>query len=144
MDILALIISACALCLSIFQFFSDGERQKKESTLLAYNELQNEVFSKLKQYNLKALGQETEEWNQVTTCLAKIENFCVGINSGIYSLDTLNRLGGGFFIGQFDTLWPIINRKRDGDPRSKHYDEFESVIKKLKIKREKREWRSEN
>ena len=135
MDIIAVVISGIALALTILQYIIEANRQKKEATLIAYNSLQNEVFSELRKHELSSLKKGDEGWNDVTTCLAKIENFSVGINTGIYSLDIVNRLGGDFFITQFDKLLPVINRKREDDSASKHYDEFEKVIIKLKKKR---------
>ena len=135
MDIIALVISGIALALSIFQYITEASRQKKESTLIAYNSLQNEVFSELRNYDLGSIKKGDKGWNEVTTCLAKIENSSIGINTGIYSLNIVNRLGGGFFIKQFDKLLPVINQKRKADSVNKHYDEFEKVIIKLKKKR---------
>lgn len=74
-------------------------------------------------------------WDEVTTYLAKIENFSVGINTNIYSIDILNSLGGNFFIEQYRNLIPIINKKREEDKGNKHYDQFEKVVKRLKKKR---------
>ena len=135
MDIVALIISILTAVFSILQFAIEGSRQKKESTLEAYDNLQHEVFSKLKKYSLCTLKKGDDGWDDVTVCLAKIEKFCVGINTHIYSCKILNRLGGGHFIEQFDELRPIITQKRENDSSNKHYDEFEMVVNKLKKKR---------
>ena len=135
MDIIAVVISGIALALTILQYIIEANRQKKEATLLAYNSLQDEVFSELRKYDLGSIKKGDKGWNEVTTCLAKIENFSVGINTRIYSLDIVNRLGGSFVIGQFEKLLPVINQKRQEDENSKHYDEFEKVIVKLKKKR---------
>lgn len=79
---------------------------------------------------------QSEEWHELTVCLAKIEQFSVGINTGIYSLDTLNRLGGAYFIRQYEKLKPIIIRKRaENAAGGKHYDEFEETVNKLRKKR---------
>lgn len=55
LDIVTLIISGLALMLSVFQFFIEESRQKKEATLIAYNDLQKEVFSELKKYKLRTI-----------------------------------------------------------------------------------------
>ena len=142
MDIAALVISILALALSAFQFFNESSRQKKESTLDAYDILQNDVFSKINiiLQNLRAncsnlydIEYNSEYWQKITTYLAKIERFCVGVNSGVYSLRVLNRVGGGYFIRVFLELKPIIYRKRQKNVSSgKHYDEFELTVTKLK------------
>lgn len=72
----------------------------------------------------------SEEWNELTVYLAKIEQFSVGINTGVYSIAVLNRLGGAFFVRQFEKLEPIIAKKRNESriPGS-HNEEFEMVVR---------------
>ncbi len=134
MEIVALIISILAFLLSSYQFFRESSRQKKEATLIAYNELQDSVFAKLNEYeDLSKIVYKSREWEEITICLAKIENFSVGVNTNIYSYKVLNRLGGGFFIRQFEKLSPIISIKRNKNVSTgKHYDEFEKAVSKLK------------
>ena len=142
MEISAMIISIVALILSLLQFIFNSNREKNESTLVAYNELQNEVFSKLNTIfifydnEFSDFEENGEYWEDVTTYLAKIERFCVGINTHIYSINILNRLGGGYFIRIFETLKPVINKKRIKNiSKGKHYDEFEKTVTKLRKKR---------
>lgn len=142
MEISAMIISIVALILSLLQFIFNSNREKNESTLVAYNELQNEVFSKLNTIfifydnDFSDFEENGEYWEDLTTYLAKIERFCVGINTHIYSINILNRLGGGYFIRIFETLKPVINKKRTKNiSKGKHYDEFEKTVTKLRKKR---------
>lgn len=136
-DIIAVILSTLALLFSIAQFSRDSLRQQKESTLNAYNALQYDAFEKLNKYvDMSTIEYQSEEWEEITICLAQIENFSVGINTGIYSLKILNRLGGAFFIRQFEKLTPVINLKREKNvsPGS-HYDEFEKTVEMLRKRR---------
>ncbi len=140
MDIIALVISILAFLLSLFQFFRESLRQKRESTLIAYNELQNDVFSDLTQYPcpLPPVEYHGEEWNKFTVYLAKLERFSVGINTGIYSIRTLNRLGGAYFITEFEKLKPVIDCKRKANVvPGGHYDEFEKTVNKLRKMRKR-------
>lgn len=135
MELCALIISILAFCLSLFQFVRDSSRQKKEATLNAYNQLQEDVFSEMNQYadDLSQIEFRSDDWNKITVCMAKIEIFSIGINTNIYSFKILNRLGGGFFVRQFDKLKPIIDIKRGMNiSKGKHYDEFEKTANRLK------------
>ena len=137
MDVFALIISIAAFSLSLIQFCRESSRQKKEATLVAYSELQDDVFSKLNKYPMPMpeIEYHSEEWHELTVCLAKLERFSVGINTGIYSLKTLNRLGGEYYIRQFEKLRFVIFRKRaENIADGKHYDEFEKTVNKLKEK----------
>ena len=145
MEITALIISILALGLSLFQFIRDASRQKKEATLNAYNILQDDAFSYLKELPKEKLDPPPQyhspEYNRITNYLAKIEIFSTGINTGIYSIWILNRLSGAFFIHQFDRLTAIINEKRKEDRvKGKHYNEFENTVKKLKRIRQMNDW----
>lgn len=137
MEIMALIISILALGLSLFQFIRDASWQKREATLNAYNRLQDDAFSPLNKYTSEFLNSPPEyrsdEYNDITNCLVKIELFSTGINTGIYSLWVLNRLGGAYFIHQFKKLTKVIEKKReDNRIQGRHYDEFEITVKKLK------------
>lgn len=137
MDIVAILVSILALLFSIVQFARDSSRKKKESTLNAYNALQYDAFKKLNKYvDMSTIEYQSEAWEEITICLAQIENFSVGINTGIYSLKILNRLGGAFFIRQFEKLTPVINLKRGKNvsPGS-HYDEFEKTVEMLRKRR---------
>lgn len=139
MDNIALKVSIAAFGLSLVQFIRNTTRQKKEATLVAYNELQKEAFSKLNRFqnDLSEIKFESREWEEITDCLVKIENFSTGINTGIYSLTILNRLGGGYFIRTYDRLQTIIEKKRaDNISVGKHYNEFEKTVNRLKRKRE--------
>lgn len=136
-DIIAVILSTLALLFSIVQFSRDSLRQQKESTLNAYNALQYDAFEKLNKYvDMSTIEYQSDAWEEITICLAQIENFSVGINTGIYSLKILNRLGGAFFIRQFEKLTPVINLKREKNvsPGS-HYDEFEKTVEMLRKRR---------
>ncbi len=135
MDIIALVTSILALVLSIIQFFVDSSHEKKEATLEAYNELQNDVFSNMQQPNFSVsdIKAGSEEWTEITAYLARLERFSVGINTGIYSIKILNRLGGGYYISVYEMLEPIIQLKRNANNvPGKHYNEFEKTVKNLR------------
>lgn len=141
-DIFAVIFAGAAFVLSAIQFINDNSRQKRESTLNAYNDLQDDVFTNFnillaecesKKKKLSSLRPGDKEWEDITGYLAKIERFSVGINSGIYSIKVLNRLGGGYFIRLYRELNPIIEKKKKTNKsKGNHYDEFEATVKKLK------------
>ncbi len=135
MNICALTISLLAFVLSVFQFVRDSLWQKKEATLNAYNELQDDVFSELSKYSkpLPAIKRGDDKWNKFTTFLAKLERFSVGINTGIYSIKILNDLGGDYYIYEYEKLEPIITEKRKNNiiPGG-HYTEYEKTVNRLK------------
>ena len=145
MDIAALIISILAFLLSFIQFVRDASRGKKEATLNAFYVLQNEAFDPLNALlsdeciDVSAITRDSDEWRMVTTALAKIEQFSVGINTNIYSIEILNRVAGAYFIRLYETLEPIIEKKRSQNiSKGKHYDEFQQMIYRLKRMREQK------
>lgn len=148
-DIFAVIFAGAAFMLSVIQFVKDNSRQKRESTLNAYSDLQDDVFTNLnillseyeiEKKKLSSLRTGDKEWEEITGYLAKIERFSVGINSRIYSINVLNRLGGGYFIRLYRELSPVIEKKRKADKsKGNHYDEFEATVKKLEKMRKVKE-----
>jgi len=144
-DIIALIISVLALGLSGFQFIRDSSRSKIEATLNAYHELQETSFDPLNDILRKLrddgkldnngyidIDVSNEYWEALTGCLAKIENFSVGINTGLYSLDILNKVGGGYFIRIYNELSLIIDKKAKMNiSGGKHYDQFKKTVDDL-------------
>ncbi len=141
MEIFSLIVSLLALALSIFQFISVTAREKKEATLNAYYNLQEDSFKTLNNLcakrdcgsiDFEKLKPGDEEWETITVCLAKIENFSTGINTNVYSLKILYRLSYGFYVRMFKEFKVIIDKKRrDNVSKGKHYDEFEKTVNKL-------------
>lgn len=145
MDLAALILSVAALLVSLYQWLRDNSRQKKEATINAFQHLQNDVFQGLKDLlsecegNTEHIVRSSEAWKKATDFLSRIEHFSVGVNTGVYSLKILNRLAGGYFIRTFETLEPVILKKRAyNSSGGRHYDEFESVVQDLKkLRKEK-------
>lgn len=142
LDILTISLSAIAIIFSTAQYFSEKNRSRKEATIHALDILEKEVFSKSTYKTLVvrdgtkfALNQKCEDdvsaWNEATLALSQIEHFAVGVNSGVYDLETLNRMAGSFIIKEYQRWCPIINTKRKQDPEHKHYDEFETMYKKI-------------
>lgn len=139
----ALVFSGLAIIISLAQFFSERNRSRKEATIHAFDELEENVFFKkhYKKLVIKA-GEEyalsgkpesdKEKWNEATLALSRIEHFAVGVNTNVYDLKTLNRMAGGFIIEEFSRWKPIIETKRIQAPNSKHYDEFETMYISLK------------
>lgn len=138
-DWLALIVASVALIISTIQFVDNSFRQQKEATLLAYKDLQTDVSDIICCSNKTDIclpisdENKSSEWIKVTECLSKIERFSVGINTGVYSIHVLNRMGGSYFIYLFENLKPVISYKRkENKINGSHYDEFELVVNKLR------------
>lgn len=141
-DIIALLLSAVAAGFSIWSFFVERKRNRREATIHAFEELEKTVFLQDDYTSApEEAKKEAEEhklgraWKRGTEYLSRIEHFCVGVQAKAFDLDTLNRLAGGYFINQYEKWLPIIEQKRSDDGSMKHYDEFEDVVDELKKKR---------
>jgi len=133
MELIAVIISAVAFCLSLYQLLSDRNRTKKESTLHAFNLNQNEVFDPISKMDIKSINPDKrEDWRKLTTLMARIEHFCVGINTGIYDIRIVNKLGGNYMLNLYNRLLPHINMKESLSSGGQHYNEYRDMIKRLK------------
>lgn len=146
MDIATIIIAGMALLVSLTSAVWSFLRERRESTIKAYTIFQNEIVPEINRIKagFRENGIDLKSMNnaqisdlisaniQITICLARIEYFCVGVNTKIYSISILNRMGGSFFCDVFETFRPIIQVKRLNDKlHGKHYDEFEKCVQHL-------------
>ena len=142
--IIPIVISAVALLVSLYNILSNKNRGKKQATLDAFDKLQREVLDgirSVKKKDTNKLGAEGEAanpelWKQLTLYLIRIERFSVGVNTGVYDINVLNRLAGSYLIDMYYFLKPVIDKKRNistaiKKPKKKTYDEFEKVVGKL-------------
>ena len=130
------VISGVSIFVSIFTYSKAVEHDRKQDTLEAFNRLQNEVLDKIT-FNKKDVAEVasdvgSDEYKTLSKYLARIEHFCVGVNTEIYDIDVLKRLAGKYFIGIFEKLRPLIEKKRKLNTTDKHYAEFESTAESLR------------
>jgi hypothetical protein len=128
-----------AFVYAIYTYKQNVKWKRKENTLQAFNALQEQVFD-TQTLNLTldesdALVQrqsqahaDAENWVKITECLCRIEHFAVGINTGIYDLETINRMAGNFLIEKYDSLKPIIVYKKDVAHKGQNYMEFLKMV----------------
>ena len=130
------IISGVSIWVSISTYNRAVEHDRKQDTLEAFNRLQNEVLDKIvltkKEVRNIAAVVGSDEYKTLSKYLARIEHFCVGVNAEIYDIDVLTRLAGRYFIGIFEKLSPLIEKKRAINTTDKHYDEFERTVEDLR------------
>ncbi len=139
MEMLAILISAISLMLTIINFFWSIKHDRKKSTLEAYNQLQEQALDILNKYtktqieNLKRSNKDND-YRIVSSCLARVEHFCVGIRQGIYDANVLYELSGIYFVSIYEKLKPIIDKKQKGFDNQKFYENFEKVAISIKNK----------
>ncbi len=80
-DYIAIIISIVSLIISILTFSVNTKRARKEATLDAYNDLQEQSLDALNKYDsevIQNIVNDNEEYAKITKYLARVEHFCVG------------------------------------------------------------------
>ena len=149
-DWLAIIISIGALAFSIWQFFVERIRNRKEATIHAFDDLEdNASFTCLlslsqSEINDLVVRQKKhderikKEWTSVCEALARIEHFAVGINAKVYDLKTLNAMAGNQIIKTFNSCDNLLTYKRSGIGKENNYAEFEKMVRSLKKYRERK------
>lgn len=138
------VISICSAIIAILSFVftiyvhkQTEKHNKMKDTLDAFNLLQEQALDEL--YNLKKSNisiisgdASSKEYKHISTMMARIEHFAVGVNTNIYDFKTVKKLAGRHFCGLFDKLKPIIDKKRSINTTEKHYDDFEMLCNRLK------------
>ena len=143
MDTLTIILSALSLALSVVSLIYSIRVHKdsvihdtKQLTLDAFNQLQEQVLDRLNSYTKPCIAEiskdpQSAEYKELSVLMARIEHFCVGVNSSLYDLDIIKRMAGRYFINVYEKLLPMITKKREINKTEKHYDEFELFYDKL-------------
>jgi hypothetical protein len=110
------------------------DRQKKQATLDAYNTLQNEVFDKLNRITpseIKEMAKHTrsEEYKEISGYIARLEHFCVGVNTEIYDRDTVYKLAHGYLDSNTirSRIDPIIEKKQ-ANAEEDYYENIHEVL----------------
>ena len=148
-DVIAVLLSIGALVFSIMQFCFERVRTRKESTIHAFDTLEDSepiiyLFSLAKNDINDLVKRHTmhdkridDEWKKLNKALPLIEHFAVGINSKIYDAKTLNSMAGNKIITTYYACDELIKHKRVGDGNEKNYSELEKMVNSLISIREK-------
>ena len=119
LSVVALVISIISCGITLYTFFWTARRDRKQATLDAFNKLQTEAFDKLNQYKLAEILEiskhpQSKEYNEVGVLIARIEHFCVGVNTHIYDRKTVFLLAHGYLDSNklLSRIEPIIDKKK--------------------------------
>lgn len=112
-EIIAAFVGVVVAIFGVITYFNDRKRARKKDTLEAYNVLQKETFSKINVWLPADIKKATEDkksddYKELSECLADIERFCVGINEGIYDFDTFYEISHGYFDSEKGILKPRL------------------------------------
>lgn len=142
-DIITIVSSIIAAGFACGTYYKGLRHDKKQDTLNAYNQLQEQALDKLYLIDIDEMKEiaknpRNERYKEISTYIARIEHFCVGVNLEIYDRKTVYNLAHGFLDGTIlKRIEPIINRKNfDG---KEYYDNTKKVIAWMKEETKKEE-----
>ena len=116
-SIIAIIISVISGGFALYSFAWTAQRDRKQATLDAYNLLQEQALDYLNYYMPTQIAEiaknpRSDEYKKISTYIARIEHFCVGVNKKIYDKETVYALAHDYLDGGIKVrIEPIINRK---------------------------------
>ena len=131
LSIIAIILSVISGGFAFYTFVWTAQRDRKQSTLDAYNQLQEQALDHLNYYRPAeivdiAKDPRSQEYKEVSGYIARIEHFCVGVTQKIYDRKTVYELAHGYFDGAVrDRVEPIIEKKNQSG--NDYYGNIHSV-----------------
>ena len=134
MSVIALVISILSGGFALYSFIWTAQRDRKQATLDAYNNLQGEVFDKLNLLmpsDIREIAKDPKsaQYKEVSGYIARLEHFCVGVNTGIYDRKTVYHLAHGYLDSKMveSRISPMIEKKH----RNADEDYYENIHKVL-------------
>ncbi len=123
----------------------DHDRRKKEATINCmlqvrplWHQGRRVLDSKwgkgvLTESALTEIDDDFSSHEVVRTLLGHLELLSIGVHSGVYDLDLLNRMSGFHLCSMYDRLKPYIKRVQGKLPTA--YIEFERLVTKIRLVR---------
>lgn len=128
-SIIALVLSVVSGVFAMATFWWTARRDRRQATLEAYNQLQEQALDHLNFYMPAAIREiaqnpRSEEYKKISAYVARIEHFCVGVNQRIYDQKTVYELAQDYLDGAIkDRIEPIIEKKN----RRTNEDYYENI-----------------
>lgn len=120
-SIISAILAIASLVFSLYTYHKTLIHDRKQATLDAYNLLQEQAFDKLNTYmpaDIRSIAQHptSKEYKEISGYLARIEHFCVGVNTKIYDRETVYALAHGYMDSPIllKRIEPLIEKKNHG------------------------------
>lgn len=125
-----------SVVLSLITFVWTVKRDKKQATFDAFNRLQDEVFDKINHLSKTkvkeiAANPTKSEFTEYSQHLVRVEQFCIGIQSGIYDFNVTKKIASKYLTDVFEKSRPIIEHKRKIYPNESQCVEFEKIVRKM-------------
>lgn len=135
-EAISLLFSLAAAAFSVFTYWSNIIHDRKQATLEAYNLLQEQALDQLYVYMPKQLkevvkNRRSEEYKLLSSYVARVEHFAVGVNQKIYDLNTVYELSHGFLDGGIRTRIEILIGRKDENFDEEFYKNIKLLYKKM-------------
>jgi len=156
----AVAISLVSAIVSIAIYFMGISRERKQSTLDAFNVLQEQVFDKINQFTYGEIKEICNEWKAIINdkrryaelpeeekikadeiinkyrllsgLLARIEHFALGVNTGIYDAKIAERAATAYFVALYrGKLKPLIDTKHMREGGGEYFAEFRKFVEQI-------------
>lgn len=144
----AVIVALISLLVTLVQYGKNVRHDRRKDTLDAYNTLQREALDELyisyTDESVREISERGDEpefrevYNRLSTLLARIEHFCVGVNSRIYDWETVFELSHGFLDTTIARRIRPLMEEKWKNPHFNPYANTEKVIEKLRNEAERR------
>ena len=142
-EAISLLFSLAAAAFSVFTYWSNIIHDRKQATLEAYNLLQEQALDQLYVYMPKQLkevvkNRRSEEYKLLSSYVARVEHFAVGVNQKIYDLNTVYELSHGFLDGGIRTRIEILIGRKDENFDEEFYQNIKVLYEKMDKKNTKK------
>ncbi len=143
------IIALIQVGIGIRTLRADHERRKKQATILyldnlrtSYRKWNNEL---VKKFGTDPIGAETANkitedigsWAILKDMLGLFEHLAVGVNTGVFDIDILNKMAGQYLIDVYDRWKVYINERRKDPKHQSVYMEYEILVNRIRLIRKK-------
>ena len=143
LSIIAIILSVISGGFTFYAFIWTNRRDRKQATLDAFNQLQEQALDELNYYKPEQVVEiakhpRSEEFKKISSYIARIEHFCVGVNHSIYDKEVVYALAEGYFNGAIRArIEPIISQKNKYGSKD-YYENIHQIFKWLETRKAKK------
>lgn len=117
---------------------ADHERRKKQATIeylnsfrTAYRHLEEKIISTHGNGQIPFDKMTDADKVDIRNTLSLVEHLAIGIETGIYDFELINRMSGAFLMGMYCKFKPYIETVRDSANNPNFYSEFEHLHKRI-------------
>lgn len=141
-DLISIAFSVVAAIFSLITYRNSIIHDRRQATLDAYNQLQEQALDHLNYYRPSEIADiatdpRSKEYKEISAYIARVEHFCVGVTQKIYDRKTVYELAHGYFDGAVrDRVEPIIEKKNQSG--NDYYGNIHSVYDWMEKETQKR------